>query len=114
RRPVEHRSSRGDASAQAARATGVSWCPVGAPGHHRAGQTTSHLKEHMQQKETGLTNWINEKLIALHARTVADEGQGTVEYAVVLGVLVVLIVGAFKTADVGAVIGTAIDKVEGL
>lgn len=66
-----------------------------------------------------MKNWINNKLVGLHLWATEksagrEEGQGTTEYAVVLGVIVVAIVVAFNTANVGAVIGQLVDRVEAL
>jgi len=52
---------------------------------------------------------------ALEARGMArEEGQGVVEYALVLGVLVVAIFVAFNTGNVGGVITGAIGRLQGV
>ncbi len=56
-----------------------------------------------------MKNWINNKLVELGFE--AEEGQGTVEYAVVLGVLVVAIIGAFQLTGITGGVGTAVGKI---
>lgn len=58
-----------------------------------------------------MKNWINEIKAQVPER---EEGQGTVEYAVVLGVLVVAIVTAFTVANPASVVTTAIGRVSSL
>jgi len=58
-----------------------------------------------------MTKFFSRINAALEARGMArEEGQGVVEYSIVLGVIVVGVVLAFNTANVGAVIGNAITR----
>ena len=63
-----------------------------------------------------MQNWINSKLIAMQAWAIEksearEEGQGTVEYAVVLGVLVVAIYTAFVAFDIAQGVENAVEDI---
>ena len=59
-----------------------------------------------------MKNWINNKIAELQMAAVAeDEGQGTVEYAAVLGIIVIGVVLLFQLAPVGTAINTLINNI---
>lgn len=59
-----------------------------------------------------MQSWINNKLVAIAAKTQdREEGQGVVEYAVVLGVIVVGVVALWNAAPVGAAIDALVDNI---
>ena len=59
-----------------------------------------------------MTKFFSRINAALEARGMArEEGQGVVEYALVLGVLVVALFVAFTTTNIAAGIGTAVGNI---
>ena len=62
-----------------------------------------------------MQSWINNKLVAIAAKTQdREEGQGVVEYAVVLGVIVVGLFVAWNSTPIETTIGTLVQNVTDL